>query len=63
MMICPKCGCEIERKEYDAEKGMSEMEAPEGMIEIKEIDVPADKQAEIRKRLAEIGKLLASVED
>lgn len=66
-MMCPKCGCDIEveaePEEYEAEKGMPEMSKGESTIEVKEIDVPEDKQAEIKKKLAQIGKLLASVQD
>ena len=68
MMKCPECGCKIREQEgYEEEDEMEdEMEGGdesegEGELVVKEVDVPEDKEDLIKKKLMELGKMLASI--
>jgi hypothetical protein len=59
MKNCPNCNCDLGSYEEDEMEGKTD---DAGMV-IQEIAVPGDKQAVIKNKLREIGKLLASVVD
>lgn len=67
-MKCPECGCKIREQEgYEEEDQMEEEEDEmeggegEGELVVKEVDVSADKEEMIKKKLMELGKLMASI--
>lgn len=69
MMKCPKCGCQMREQEgYEDESDEMEMEdqmeggEAEGKVIVKEVDVPDDKEEQIKKKLMELGKLMASIQ-
>lgn len=60
MMKCPKCGCQMgEQEGYEEE---DEMPESEGELVVKEVEVPDDKEDLIKKKLMELGKLMATIQ-
>ena len=63
MMKCPDCGCRFREQEgYEEEDEMEdEMPESEGELVVKEVDVSSDKEEMIKKKLLQLGKLMASI--
>jgi hypothetical protein len=76
MMKCPECKCrfreeegkedEYESEEMEEEGGEEksvddEMEMPEGELMVEKVELPASKEKLIKKRLMELGKMIASL--
>jgi len=61
MMKCPECGCKIREQEGYEEEDEMEGGEGEGELVVKEVDVSADKEEMIKKKLMELGKLMASI--
>jgi hypothetical protein len=73
MMKCPECKCQFREEEGKMEEeyedeGESEMEGGEvseeemPVVKVKKVEVPSDKEDMIKKKLMELGKMLASIE-
>lgn len=68
-MKCKNCGCEMEdemeggEEEYSEESEMEggEEESAEGEVMVEKVEVPSDKEDMIKKKLMELGKMLASI--
>lgn len=58
--VCPACGHKFDYEEEEMEDELEGGE-DEGKIVVKEVDVPDDKEEMIKKKLMELGKLMASI--
>lgn len=59
--VCPACGHKFDYEEEEEMEDELEGGEDEGKIVVKEVDVPDDKEEMIKKKLMELGKLMASI--
>lgn len=60
--VCPACGHKFDyEEESEMESEMEGGDESEGKVIVKEVDVPDDKEEMIKKKLMELGKLMATI--